>query len=98
MLDKLIRKLEKAGKIRKQKAGIVQIEALLKEAILDLEEAKRIVRSAGDCGVTLRLIGGLAIRFHCHGLHSTHLREYHDIDLFGLGKQRRGIFTIFTQA
>jgi len=60
-----------------------------------VEEADRIVRSAEDQGVTLRLIGGLAIRFHCHGLHSTHLREYHDIDLFGLGKQRRGILSIF---
>ena len=59
------------------------------------EEAERIVRSARNYGVTLRLIGGLAIRFHCHGLHSTHLREYHDIDLFGLGKQRRGILSIF---
>ncbi|MGD0549962.1 MAG: hypothetical protein ABSA81_05385 [Candidatus Bathyarchaeia archaeon] len=58
------------------------------EGIESAEEAERIVRSAGDCGVTLRLIGGLAIRFHCHGLHSTHLREYHDIDLFGLGKQK----------
>lgn len=31
------------------------------------EEAERIVRSAGQCGVTLRLIGGLAVQFHCHG-------------------------------
>ena len=46
MLDKLIKRFEEAGKIRKQKAGIVQIEALLKEAILDLEEAKRIVNLA----------------------------------------------------
>ena len=46
MPDKLIKKLEKSGKIRKQKAGFVQIEALLKEAILDLEEAKRIVNLA----------------------------------------------------
>ena len=59
------------------------------------EEAERIVRIAEDNGVTLRLIGGLAIRFHCHGPHSAHLREYHDIDFFGLGKQRRGIFSIF---
>ena len=65
------------------------------EGIDSAEEAERIVRSAGDCGVTLRLIGGLAIRFHCHGLHSTHLREYHDIDLFGLGKQVRRIFSLF---
>jgi uncharacterized protein (UPF0332 family) len=46
VLDKLIKKLEKSGKIRKQKAGFVQIEALLKEAILDLEKAKRIVNLA----------------------------------------------------
>ncbi len=42
MFDKLIQKLKKQGKIKKQKAGIVQIEALLKEAILDLKEAKKI--------------------------------------------------------
>ena len=45
-MDKLIKRFEKAAKIRKQKAGIVQIEALLKEAILDLEEPKRIVNLA----------------------------------------------------
>ena len=46
MLDRLIKRFERVGKIKKQKAGIVQIEALLKEAILDLEEAKRIVNLA----------------------------------------------------
>jgi hypothetical protein len=46
------------------------------------EEAQRIVRTAEKRGVTLRLIGGLAIGFHCHGPHSTHLREYNDIDVF----------------
>jgi uncharacterized protein (UPF0332 family) len=46
MLDRVTKRFEKAGKIRKQKAGIVQIEALLKEAILDLEEARRIVNIA----------------------------------------------------
>lgn len=46
MLDKLIRRLEKAGRLRKQKAGFIQIEALLKEAILDLEEAKKIAHLA----------------------------------------------------
>ena len=43
MLSKLLKKLEAEGKIRKQKAGFVQIEALLKEAILDLEEAEKIL-------------------------------------------------------
>jgi len=60
-----------------------------------LEEAKRIVRVAEDNRVTLRLIGGLAIRFHCHGPHSTHLREYHDIDVFGFGKEHKGIYSVF---
>lgn len=46
MPDRLVKRLEKAGKIRKQKAGFVQTEALLKEAILDLEEASKIVQLA----------------------------------------------------
>jgi hypothetical protein len=46
VLDKLVRQLQKAGKLRKQKAGFVQIEALLKEAILDLEEAQKIAHLA----------------------------------------------------
>lgn len=46
MLEKLIKRLEKSGKIRRQKAGFVQIEALLKEAILDLEEAEKIAHLA----------------------------------------------------
>jgi uncharacterized protein (UPF0332 family) len=35
-----------AGKLRKQRAGFVQIEALLREAILDLEEAHTIAHLA----------------------------------------------------
>jgi uncharacterized protein (UPF0332 family) len=46
VLSKLLKKLETEGKIRKQKAGFVQIEALLKEAILDLEEAEKILHLA----------------------------------------------------
>ena len=42
MLSKFLKKLETEGKIRKQKAGFVQIGALLKEAILDLKEAEKI--------------------------------------------------------
>src|SRR4030065_2100000 len=44
MVSKLLKKLEVQGKIRKQKAGFVQIEVLLKEAILDLEEANKIAQ------------------------------------------------------
>lgn len=58
------------------------------------EEAQRIVRHAERSKITLRLIGGLAVRFHCHGEHAAHLRKYHDIDLFGLKKQSEGIFSV----
>ncbi len=58
-------------------------------------EAKKIVTVAEDKGVTLRLIGGLAIRIHCHGPHSIHLRTYHDIDVFGLRKEFKGISSVF---
>jgi hypothetical protein len=60
-----------------------------------LEAASTILKAAQDDRVTLRLIGGLAIRFHCHGQHSNHLRTYNDIDLFGLAKERRQIFSVF---
>ncbi len=46
MIDKLIQRLEKEGKIRKQKAGFAQIEDLLKDAMLDLKEANKISRIA----------------------------------------------------
>jgi uncharacterized protein (UPF0332 family) len=42
MPGRLIRRLEREGKTRKQEAGYVQVEALLKDAILDLGEARRI--------------------------------------------------------
>lgn len=59
------------------------------------EEARRILNAAHEDGVTLRLIGGLAIRFHCHGPHVSHLREYHDIDVLGLGKESEAIVKTF---
>lgn len=65
------------------------------EAADPIEESRRIVRVAHEKHVTLRLIGGLAIRFHCHGEHTAHLREYHDIDLFGLRKESDAIFSVF---
>ncbi len=46
MFDKLAEKLEKQGKLKKQKAGTVQVEALLEQAILDLKEAKKIAHIA----------------------------------------------------
>ena len=43
MPQNLIKRLEQEGKLKKQKAGIVQVEALLRESILDLKEAVQIV-------------------------------------------------------
>ncbi len=41
-MKKLLDKLEKEGKLSKQKAGSIQIEEMLKAAISDLEEAKKV--------------------------------------------------------
>ena len=46
MIDDLAKKLEKEGRLAPQKAGIVQIEALLKESIIDLEESKKTLHIA----------------------------------------------------
>lgn len=46
MLNRAVTRLEKEGKIRKQASGLVQVEALLKEALLDLGEAKKITHLA----------------------------------------------------
>lgn len=46
MPQRLIERLLKEGKLRKQKAGIVQVEALLKQAIIDLQEAQITLRIA----------------------------------------------------
>jgi len=60
-----------------------------------VEEAKRIIDEAEKMNVTLRLLGGLAIRLHCHGQHSSHIRAYHDTDFFGLRGQSAQIEVLF---
>lgn len=46
MVDKLFDKLQKEGRIRKQRTGFTQVEDLLRQAILDLKEAKKIAHIA----------------------------------------------------
>ena len=60
-------------------------------------EAEKIIDVAQKKGATLRLIGGMAVRFHCHGPHSTHLRFYHDVDMFGLTKQLKAIYSVLDE-
>jgi uncharacterized protein (UPF0332 family) len=59
MLEKLIKKLEQEGKIKKQKVGIIQVESLLKQAILDLKEAQKIVKIAERATYVLAYMGML---------------------------------------
>lgn len=42
MFERVIKRLQKEGRIRSQKVGIVQVESLLRQATLDLKEAKKI--------------------------------------------------------
>ncbi len=48
MVDSLISRLKREGKLAEQKVGIVQIENLIKEAIIDLDEAKKTLRISAD--------------------------------------------------
>lgn len=48
MIDNLINRLKKEGKLAEQKAGIVQIEDLIKEAIIDIDEAKKTLDVSAD--------------------------------------------------
>lgn len=59
MADKLFKKLEQEGKLKKQKAGIVQVEALLKQAILDLAEARKVSQIAERATYLLAYMGML---------------------------------------
>jgi hypothetical protein len=66
-----------------------------KQGFDPVEEAKRIIDEAEKTNVTLRLLGGLAIRVHCHGQHPSHIRAYHDTDFFGLRGQSTQIELLF---
>ena len=61
-----------------------------------VKEAERIIATAEKNGITLRLFGGLAVRFHCpSATHRELARKYADIDFMGLRKQARGMKKLF---
>ena len=61
-----------------------------------LQEALRIINTGEHEGITLRLLGGIAVRHHCESANKEQLRrDYADIDLFGLGKESRQIKKLF---
>jgi len=61
-----------------------------------LKEAGRIISTAAESGITLRLLGGTAIGFRCPSSTRRGVsRTYPDIDLVGYKKQSRQIRELF---
>jgi len=61
-----------------------------------VKEAQRIIDEAERSQITLRLFGGLAVRFHSpSGTHRSLSRKYADIDFMGLKKQARSMKKLF---
>jgi hypothetical protein len=60
------------------------------------EETRRILSGAQERGITLRLLGGMAIRFLCRSALTEALnRKYVDVDLVGHAKQSKQIKALF---
>ena len=60
------------------------------------DEAKRILDEARNRGIILRLLGGVAVKYHCpSATHRSLQRSYPDLDFFGRGKQGREIRKLF---
>lgn len=63
------------------------------------DEARRLVDEARARGIVLRLLGGVAVEFHCPSASDISLRRsYPDLDFFGIGKQGRLVRKLFTDA
>lgn len=61
------------------------------------DEAQRVLDEAKKRGLTLRLFGGVAVKYHCPSAsHRALQRSYPDLDFFGTGKQGRPIRKLFT--
>jgi hypothetical protein len=57
-------------------------------------EGRRIVDAARERGLTLRLLGGLAVRDHCEEL-AFCSRDHSDLDMVGLGHEVVGLVSLF---
>lgn len=61
------------------------------------DEARRILNEAKSRGIVLRLLGGVAIKYHCPSASHRELqRNYPDLDFFGTKKQGRMIRKLLT--
>jgi hypothetical protein len=60
------------------------------------DESRRILAAATDAGVTLRLVGGVAVRFSCPSSTKEALRRsYRDADFVGRGGETRKLKDLF---
>ena len=71
----------------------------MQDPVSDLiEEARRILDEASNSGVTLRLVGGVAVRLSCPSASKEPLaRMYRDADLVGRGSETRKIKELFAR-
>jgi hypothetical protein len=69
-------------------------ETLLRSRAQMAAEGRRLVDAARERGLTLRLIGGLAVRDHCKEL-AFCARDHSDLDMVGLGDEVAGLVKLF---
>jgi hypothetical protein len=63
-------------------------------------EARRVVEAGNEAGLTLRLLGSLAVRLHCprnRGLQAQLGRTYADMDLAAYGKQAAAVAAMLAE-
>ena len=61
-----------------------------------IAEAKRVIDAARERGIVLRLLGGLAVRFHCQTLDFCE-RDHGDIDMVGHRRDAERIGSLFAE-
>ncbi len=62
------------------------------------EEALRLVNLAREEGAVMRLLGGLAIHYHCHTIPDPLQRDYEDLDFIVRRRDLRKLGELFTKA
>ena len=60
------------------------------------DEARQLIDAARAEGLTLRLLGGLGVREHCHTLELCE-RDYSDLDMVAPAKQARQLVALFAR-
>ncbi len=60
------------------------------------DEARELIDAAGAAGLTLRLLGGLAVREHCRTAELC-ARDYSDLDMVGRSREARRLPAIFAR-